>query len=391
MGTHEQRINEIEQILHLNSDKYESMGSNTGILGLSLYNYYLYLYTNNEKNLSALSEYIEKSFGGFNEDYKGFSVITDTIEIGKYLHFLNRNKILDENPNDYLNDADTLVLDHLNDQLTKQNIDPVLGTISVGYYLLDRQETKDYSRQIEQILNQLETLALYDKQENIYWNNNFRKESEVHEIELGFTHGIAGIINFLLSVYEKKLFKDRCLLLINSSLNFLLKYKAEKGVNLFPFEITNHTEIDYQNLCYGDLGIGYVYLRSGKITGNNKHYEIGLGILKNSAMFKDETNEYIKDGNLLYGSAGLFSFFDQLTRFTNETEIKDARNYWYEKTLSFNHHKESPWAGYLSFNNQYTEATQLSFSEGICGIGITLISNQIKPVANHLSFLNYNF
>ena len=389
--SYKNRVNEIESVLQRNHEKFENMGSSTGLLGMSVFHYYKYLFTNNDSSLELLSQYIIKSFEGFDENYKGYSVIRDTIEIGKYLHFLNTNSILEENPDSYLQEADTLILDHLKIQLTKQNIDPILGTISCGYYLISRLKTTDFSKEIDQILNQLEILAIRDFNGNIHWENNFKDDHENLEIELGFTHGIAGIVNFLLSVTETKLFTERCRILIDGALAFILKHKTETGINLFPFEVTNNTTIDYQNLCYGDLGIGYVFLRSGKITSNEHHHKIGTIILKNSAIFKDDNCDYIKDATLLYGSAGLHSFFDKLTEFVNDTEIKEAKEYWLQKTLNFNHHEESPWAGYLSYNNQYTEATQLSFSEGICGIGISIIADQINPIANHLTFLNYTF
>lgn len=384
-----ERITKIEEVLRQHDDKYESMGLNNGLLGLSVFYYYCYIYTKEEKHLDDISNYIIRSFNGFNPNYKGFSSVSDIVEIGKYLHFLKRKGLLEANINDYLEEADTIVLQFLDTQLAEENIDPVLGTIKAGYYLLNRLETKDMVTEIAKIISELERLSVINtERKEAYWYNNFRDKS-TPDLELGFTHGIAGIVNFILSVHENGILLEKCKVLIISALNFLMKHKINQGVNLFPFEALNHTKINYQNLCYGDLGIGYVFMRAGKILECKDFFTTGIEIIENSARFKDDDNEYIKDANLLYGASGLFSFFKTMNKYIDSEIIHQASDYWFKKMMNHNQH-DTPWLGYKSYYNDHSLSTQLCFSEGICGIGISLIAKELLIEGDYLMFLNYS-
>jgi hypothetical protein len=50
--------------------------------------------------------------------------------------------------------------------------------------------------------------------------------------------------------------------------------------------------------------------------------------------------------------------------------------------------KKSPWAGYISHFNAHQDYTHLSFIEGICGIGIMLMVNELELDHDYLNFLN---
>ena len=380
-----ERITDIEKVLRENDHLYESMGMSNGLLGMSLFNYYSYLYTGNEVYLNEMSNYITKAFNGFDETYKGFSGVHDIIEIGNYLYFLKEADILSEDPNEYLTGADEVVNEFLQEQLIKKNIDPVSGCIEAGYYLLNRLDNRNAVENVKKIVILLEQQAMYETRGSVYWFNNFH-DTNTPELQSGIMHGMAGIINFLLSVYEKGILPERSKEMATEALDFLLSHKAEQGINLFPFELLVNEQIHYQNLCYGDLGIGYVFIRAGKVLKSDKFITQGIRIIENAALFRDEENEYITDANLLYGAAGLYSFF----RFINIDSplINEAIEYWYNKLMSLNKY-DTPWLGYKSTFNDHSVATQLCFSEGIAGIGITLMESELDNKHNYLSFLNY--
>ena len=147
-----ERITDIEKVLRENDHLYESMGMSNGLLGMSLFNYYSYLYTGNEVYLNEMSNYITKAFNGFDETYKGFSGVHDIIEIGNYLYFLKEADILSEDPNEYLTGADEVVNEFLQEQLIKKNIDPVSGCIAAGYYLLNRLDNRNAVENVKKIV-----------------------------------------------------------------------------------------------------------------------------------------------------------------------------------------------------------------------------------------------
>ena len=92
---------------------------------------------------------------------------------------------------------------------------------------------------------------------------------------------------------------------------------------------------------------------------------------------------------MIYGSSGLFALFDSLVQETGNYIFEKASAYWLEKTL--NHGKnDTPWAGYDTYINGFDEDIQLSFSHGICGIGIALIAHEMGlDHRKYLSFFNY--
>lgn len=387
-----EKIRKIEKLLKSNDHVYESMGLNNGLLGMALFNYYSYLYTGKESYLDKMSNYISASFNGFDEKYTGFSSVHDIMEIGHFLFFLKKEEVLDE-LDAYLKDADEIVLDFLNEQLALKNIDPVSGSIAAGYYLLNRQERKDGTDSIKRIIVLLEQQAMYEEKGKIYWYNNFHDPNKL-ELQLGIMHGVSGIVNFLLSVYEKQILPERSKEMAMEALDFLLSYKKDKGVNLFPFEILTNEQIQYQNLCYGDIGIGYVLLRAGKLFKNPEFLTQGAEIIENASRFRDDPEEYITDANLLYGAAGLFSFFASMSQFhsaevsINQQSLQEASEYWYDKVMTMNKY-DTPWLGYKASFNDHAAATQLCFAEGIAGIGITLMNSELENKNDYLSFFNY--
>jgi hypothetical protein len=381
------RITEMEQILRAQEDQFQSMGVNNGLMGLSLFYYYYALYTGEEKYLEQVSEYIGRAFGGINADYQGHSCMIDLMEMGYYLHFLREKGILEEDLNPFLEDADSLITEHWNNQLKACNIDPMVGVIHAGNYFLARSQNKDFRTEIDATVALLDQLAVTDPMTGeVYWYFDFRNKTKP-VVELGLFHGMAGVLNFLLSVYEQGGISEAGTRLLFGGFKFLKRQMTLDGLNRFPFDALTQEPLTTQNLAYGDLCLSYLFLRGGKLLQVPDFTHIGNELLDRSARMREQ-NTTASDANILYGSAGLAAFFNQLSAQTHSIQASDAAAYWLDKTLQGNKYL-TPWAGYQASFNTHLVATQLNYAEGICGIGIVLMAHELEVGHEHLKFLNY--
>ncbi len=363
------------------------MGITDGLLGLSLYHYYYFLYTNDDTYLNDVISYLEKSIEGIGSHYKGTNIISNIIDLGDYLFFLFQQGIVDNDDiNSLLVDSDEIIKDFLLEEVNKNNLDPMLGAVKAGYYFLNRSEFIDTNPILLELISSIEKQAI-TVDNFAYWESVI-KNPEEPEVELGVTHGVAGIINFLLLAYSKQVPYKNLKTILLKGLNFLYEFNEKKGINWFRLEANEREKLNYQDLAYGDIGIGYTFYNAGLILQNDDLLSIGNEILENAAKFRDDEEKYTKDGSLFYGSSGLHALFSKTNAKLKNPTLDEAVNYWGFSTLNKDN-KKSEWAGYLSNYNAQHDYTHLSFSEGICGIGIMLMSQQKDLGHDYLRFLNF--
>ncbi|MCD2258062.1 lanthionine synthetase LanC family protein [Psychroserpens luteolus] len=377
----------IREALIKNDSKFINMGIMDGLLGLSLYHYYYYLFTNDDVYLNDVITYLEKSIEGIGDHYKGTNIINNIIDLGDYLFFLYQQGVIDkEDINELLVDSDTIIKDFLLEETNKKNLDPMLGAIKAGYYLLNRLEFIDVNSELIALLSSIEEQTI-TVESFVYWES-ILKDPQEPIVELGVTHGVAGIVNFLLQAYSKNIAYNNLKSLILRGLNFLYEFNEKKGVNWFRLEANEKEKLNYQDLAYGDIGIGYTFLNAGTLLQNDDLLAIGSDILQNAAKFRDNNEKYTKDASLFYGSSGLCALFSKVNTKLEDSKLQEAVNYWKDITLNKDN-KKSAWAGYHSNYNAQHDYTHLSFSEGICGIGIMLMAQEKELGHDYLRFLNF--
>lgn len=93
-----------------------------------------------------------------------------------------------------------------------------------------------------------------------YWVFDLRNREDPY-IELGMGHGVTGVVNYLLFLYKNNIYNDESLRLIHEGLSFIWTCKEHdsENINLFPFNAFEDIYIDYHNLAYGEIGIGYTF------------------------------------------------------------------------------------------------------------------------------------
>ena len=129
--------------------------------------------------------------------------------------------------------------------------------------------------------------------------------------------------------------------------------------------------------------------RNNTLRNNSLIVDIYITVLENTLKFRDSENIFIKDAELIYGASGLFALYSDLASETNNNLFKSASQYWLDK-ISVHSDNDTPWAGYDTYKNGFDEYIQLSFSHGICGIGIALMSHEMGlDHRKYLTFFNY--
>ena len=386
----EERINEIEESINNNNSSI-TLDLSDGFLGISLFYYYLFLLKKDEYYLKKSIEILESVFEKLNSRCEYNSI--DIIELSKYLFFLCSQKIIDiDEIKDSLKQLDIHLITIFNNKLEENDLDSINGLISLGYLFLDLSEIDSkYLIILSEILKKIDNLKQSKNNgDEYFWFFNMRDKVKPI-IELGFFHGTSGIINFLNCLYEKNIEFEKCKNIITKSISFLENYKKKDGINFYPHSINSSNEFKYQkyqNINYGDIGIGYTIYKSGLILQNNTFKKKGIEILENAANFRDSNGDYIKDAELIYGSSGLFAFFDKIQNEHSNRLFKVARQYWLEKTINYNNSK-TKFAGYDTYINGFDEDIQVSFAHGIAGIGIALINYKLNLNHEYLKFFNY--
>jgi lantibiotic biosynthesis protein len=384
-------ISEIESSIHTNSNIFTSMGVSNGLAGASLFHYFRYMQTEDPKHHDLLFSYLEKSIEGLNQDYQGNTLIQDIIEIGVLIKLYQNRQLVDDEVFEMYDEHFNSILETiLHENIAHKNISPVTGALLIAKYFLKVND--DYSK-IKPVTELISDTAISDKDsDGIYWISAIARENKNY-VEFGITHGVAGITNFLLAIATTYQLdteeKDKIDNLILKSLNFLLYHlndTNERG--FFPFGINySETNDETLNLAYGDLGILHVIWKSAQYLKKDDTAKTAENYLKKISALKEIEN--IRDANILYGTSGFSSFFHLFHSHLTENDFKD---HWNNKTISYSNN-ENQWAGFDAHFNKFDVNTQLSLTNGIIGIGITLMQEELNKesnLINYLNFINYN-
>ncbi len=376
-------LEKIQDCLLANTE-LNGIGISNGILGKSLFYYYNYLYTQDQQWLELSVSLIEESLEMLSTDYSSISPQNDIIEAGIYLNFLYKNQVLSDEVEFILNDFEELIDEIFTTRLKDENLDGITGVFApLQFYLSSEKKCKE---KLDQVFKLVEQKAI-ENENQVYWLFDLRSLENSY-VELGYNHGLAGVISFLIECYGYNVNKEECKNLISKGLNFLERHLDREGTCWFPQTANKNNKLQYHNLSYGDLGIGYTFYKAGEVLKNSYWTSLGIEILENAAEYKDDNESYIRDANMIYGASGLYAFFDMMYRLTSKNIFKASKDYWYLKILEKGNNN-TVWAGYNTYYNGIYDFAQLGISQGILGIGLTLLCKELDIKNEYLNFLNF--
>lgn len=322
---------------------------------------------------------IEKQFES--AEFKGnYGLITGYTGLFWVVYHLNNIGIFksDKQSSSLFNNRISTIL-HVEEAL---NYDYFNGYLGLAIALFENHKI-DNTNSFNEIINKISSIAIYEKK-FIKWEDHMSKPSfNLTEndscINLGFAHGMSGIIVILSKIYLRTQNKD-CLKLITNSVNWLLSQEKE---NTFPeLTINNnpHVALSKTRLgwCYGDLSVGYAIYLTGLLINNQKYIDHGIRIALNTTI-KIGTLGNLVDHTLCHGNIGIAHMYNRLYQYTKIVKFKEQAIYWYQLTfeqtsLSINNIKISTWYDTKS-------EAQGSFLTGLTGIGLSILSatSNIEP------------
>ena len=278
-------------------------------------------------------------------------------------------------------DSDTLIefdaffSSILNTQPWRGEIEVVLGLAGFIPYIKRRHNYSDQSVLLELFFNQLETLSEKDNNNLFTWcqpsNSLFISNKETSkEYNLGFAHGVPGIIMALLPSLDIPYLKSKSTRLVLGACNWLVSQKKENkdSTSYFSYYVGD-TSDSRLGWCYGDLTIALTLLRVGKKLDNTELINEAKNIAYKASL-RDVEEAGVKDAGVCHGSVGILFIFMLIHKESPDQRIKQTIEYWLDYILkSYKKNGIDALLECAEFNNKST-----GLLTGCSGIGLALLS-----------------
>jgi lantibiotic biosynthesis protein len=343
------------------------------------------------KNLSLISKYSSKCFGGISSFY-GLTHMGYGAMIGKESEKINNehlkpfNKIINEYIPRHLNNMSKYKL---------KEFECIRGLSGVGRYLINFLDDKDSLTNIKLILKNTIEFVNYKKSFNgVELPSFYVPREELHEsavleysmgrIDLGVSHGISGILSFLSLAYINGIEVDGQKESIEYICKYLYKYKNVNGGLLYwpgaiTFEdyISNRINYDYgrPSWCYGSAGISRALYLAGTSIDNKEYINDSVKSIIENSKLSGENNFFISP-TFCHGYSGLIHIVNLFKEEINNDEYNVIQKNILNKILSF----MNPQAKFMfnEFdkydNSKVIDINNMSIAEGITAILLPLVS-----------------
>ncbi|RAJ76600.1 lanthionine synthetase-like protein [Chitinophaga dinghuensis] len=369
-------IHAMDAVLQEEAGSFNDIGIKTGLSGLSLYNFAAARYLDSSAHTTRAVSAIEQIFEKMNTGYTGPTLFEELAEFGSFLSMCTTYEWIDADLTSTLEDIDAVLEKPLSEALQNNNIDPANGAIKYGYYYLLRREA---CTQADSLINQIVDIIYTSSQAGpdggIYWISQLK---QVPAVYLGISHGNASVILFLQQVREAGMAVDRCNELIAAARHFILVNEQSNAPLFFPImmeETTPRTRFP-NYYCYGDLGTLYSLLKTEQ---DSAHLLKILHALCDR-IFDDSL--FTEGFSLLYGWSGLAMLYRKTGQLLQDEKCMQT----YQRLVTHiidRFDAQQPYFGYPGVWNQQKKETNISYTEGLIGISLFLMSVSDSAYAPH--------
>lgn len=360
-----------------------SLGLFSGTFG-EIYFLFQYSHIDNkykEKASILLDDYLEKRLNNYNLHYS-YSNGLAGVGVGLYL-LAEQGHI--ELPYDFFDEIYIYLRNMMNSQIEINRYDFLHGAIGMGFYFLKRYKYDPAKSVIPlyELIDFLEKSMIYNPgSDTVKW---IKSQSELETISsednISLSHGISSIVIFLSRVLQYKIGDDeKNSLMLRRSIKYITSQQIDHNIynSYFPSASLNFRQGEKRDSrlawCYGDLGIAYALWYAGQQLNDKLLIKFVEEILIFNAKRTSYDSTWIIDAPICHGSAGVAQMFFRMHKNMQIPEFYKAYEYWTQRTLTYNSHKEGL-AGYKTFyagNSTWYNNTNLL--EGIAGIGLSLIT-----------------
>lgn len=299
------------------------------------------------------------------------------------LDYLNKKQFIEIDEKDMLNDIDEYLVHILIDDIERENIDFLHGSIGVLSYLLKRNFHINYKDILNEYLMKLEKQSIKFNTGSIAWKKNNSSKPNIDEYDFGLSHGIPAVVVLLCKIYSltnDSFTKE----LLENSVKFLLENIQDKSkFKTYFASITNSNGTGNNSRlawCYGDLGVSFSLYISAITLNRSDLYDISNEILLNSTQRNINTEVLEFDAGFCHGTAGVAHIYNRFYHYTGNIEYLKSTKYWIEQTMLLGENKNGLSAGFKKLKTDSLE-DNYNYIEGIAGIGLVLMSviSDIEP------------
>lgn len=298
--------------------------------------------------------------------------------IGWLFLFLKDLEILDLDADLFFEDIDSYLSTALDELCKNKNYDLLHGSMGIATYFLKREKPD----QVKKVIN-----FLYRECEE---ENNEVKWSRFEELfnediyDLGFAHGIAGILYFLSKCEAQNIEREKCEQMISGGFNFYFNNQQNHD-EIGSFYGNHIPKKDYQDKknpnfsriawCYGDLGILYTLYMISKNSGHTIHLKKIESMLLETTKRRNFQQTRIEAAGLCHGTSGAGVIYQSLYEETKHEIFKEESAYWLDMSVLFiqQHKKHFP-----EQKNSTSKLDSKELLEGLAGIGIALLSPEFQ-------------
>ncbi len=367
--------------------KYKNMthvGAIGGISGSALFQFYYAKYLNIDKYADIGTEIIFYCIEKINNGYS-FPTFCDGIAgLGWTIQHLKTKDFIEIDCDSLLLPFDDYLFNQMIIDLKVGNYDFLHGALGYGFYFLSRYENTEnfnlkttYKSYILKLVTYLEELSVAEGS-TLKWESVLDMDKGTKGFNLGLSHGIPSILNFLSRLYCFNEFKESTHRLILGSTDYILSLEDvnHKNLSLFPNSVEANVAPTYKSRiawCYGDLGIGISLLRAGKVLNDNKLRQQALEILSHSANRKTDDETLVIDAGICHGSYGNALIYQKLAKNEKNRSFEQMFHYWIADGIKRATYSDG-YAGYKQWSAFHKEwMPELNLLEGISGIGLVII------------------
>ncbi len=331
---------------YINDDKpISQVGLYSGIAGVCLFLSQAYKYYDDERIFHKINNHLDHSIELISKGNVDPSFSSGIAGWGWLLIFLEQQKLIESYELDFLDEIDSALKNSLSYFLQQGEIDQLNGAIGIGRYFLKRGDPEA----IESIVSFLKDNNALQGKECAWRLGDFTNRS-VKFFNYSLSHGITGILKFLLDCRSSNIVKENMDELIEGCVSFLLKgmRPIQNVGSIFPNMIE---EGDYLNVnlrrkvirnlrqsrlswCYGDLGTFHTLAEYASTFNKSEIAEIcHNGMMKNT-LRKSDSQTQIVDPGFCHGSSGVAYMFYKYGIVNSNESFRETAIYWLISALN---------------------------------------------------------
>jgi lantibiotic modifying enzyme len=356
-----------------------TFGLMTGRAGIAVFFAYLAEAGLHQDAEELAWDFLEESEAGLAEQGMGASLCEGFTGIA-WAHAHLHQALSHARDRGELKDLDEALLALLRDWPNPDQYELLYGLVGIGVYALERLPRPRARTMVRLILERLKESAQHSS-DGIAWKTPQSSSSPIGEFNLGMAHGIPGVVAFLARAAAAPVQRQKALSLLGGAVNWLRSQRLtpEKGggfpASITPGELPIPTRLAW---CYGDPGVTTALLPAARMLELPELEKEAIQVAISAGERRTEESGVV-DAGLCHGAAGVGHLYHRLYRATGDVRLRAIARRWFAHTLEL----RRPGTGVAGFapadspENQKVNAGEridAGVLSGTAGIGLALLA-----------------